>query len=42
MKANPKDSTLRNVQAANKRIAKLETEVKELKKRVKQLERKVK
>lgn len=38
-KRNPQDTTIRNVQAANKRISKLEDEVKELKKVAKEFKR---
>ena len=31
MKSNPKDSTLRNTQAANKKFAKIASEIKEFK-----------
>ena len=36
---NPQDATIRNVQAANKKLAKLAAEIKDLKQRVKVLER---
>ena len=36
---NPQDATIRNVRAANKKLAKLAAEIKELKRRVKALER---
>lgn len=39
MKKNQTDSTLRNVQATNKRIEKLEADMKALKSRVSKLER---
>lgn len=39
MKKNPKDATLRNTQAANKKIAKLAEKLKALTVRVKALEK---
>lgn len=38
-KRNPTDATIRNTQAANKKIAKHEAEIKELKKQIKVIKR---